>query len=122
MRDKTDKLRMGQQLLGMQDNAYWASWIISALITLCGSVIWMIILGKYVYKFIVFTRTPAYVMFLLLYLPGVVYILMGCFFATVLWQRNQSFIANFGLILHSIVIAFCFMEPTAMKKIVYNLD
>jgi hypothetical protein len=30
MREKIDKLRMGMQLLGTQDNAYWASWIITA--------------------------------------------------------------------------------------------
>jgi hypothetical protein len=30
MREKIDKLRMGMQLLGTKDNAYWASWIITA--------------------------------------------------------------------------------------------
>ena len=30
MREKIDKLRMGMQLLGTQDNAYWASWVITA--------------------------------------------------------------------------------------------
>lgn len=30
MREKIDKLRMGMQLLGTQDTAYWASWIITA--------------------------------------------------------------------------------------------
>ena len=61
-------------------------------------------------------------MFMHLFLPGVVYISIACFLATLLYTRAQSFIANFGLTLHSIVISFCFTEPTAMKKIVYNLD
>ena len=30
IREKVENLRMGMQLLGAQDNAYWASWVISA--------------------------------------------------------------------------------------------
>ena len=30
MREKVDKLRLGMQVLGTGDNAYWASWIITA--------------------------------------------------------------------------------------------
>lgn len=30
MREKIDNLRRGMQLLGTQDNAYWASWIITS--------------------------------------------------------------------------------------------
>ena len=72
MRDKIDKLRMGLQLVGTGDNAYWTSWVVSAMAVLTVLAIEMLILGKYVYQFKAFVGTPNWVLFLHLFCPLVV--------------------------------------------------
>ena len=53
IREKVENLRMGLQLLGARDDAYWASWIISATLVsvfLCAE---MVLVGR-LYNFEVF--------------------------------------------------------------------
>jgi len=83
MREKTENLRMGMQLLGTQDNAYWASWIISASITsvfLCAE---MVVVGR-MFKFEVFLYSPWWVLFGLLFITCEAFISLACFLAVVL--------------------------------------
>lgn len=67
MREKVDNLRRGMQLLGTQDAAYWASWIITAFFMNLMITTEMIIIGN-IAGFYCFTRTPFYINFLLYFL------------------------------------------------------
>ena len=121
MREKTENLRMGMQLLGTQDNAYWASWVISASIVAVFLCIEMCFVGQW-FKFEVFLMSPFWVLFSLLFVTCIAYISLACFLSVILQTRQQAFAANFAIIMQSLVICFCLSEPTLMKKIVYNLD
>lgn len=121
IREKVENLRMGMQLLGAQDNAYWASWIASASITsalLCAE---MVVVGR-LFKFDVFLLSPPWVLFGLLFVTCEAFISLACFLSIVLSTRSQAFAANFAIIMQSLIICFCLSEPTLMKKIIYNLD
>jgi hypothetical protein len=121
MREKIDKLRMGMQLLGTKDNAYWVSWIITAQILNIYESGLMILVGNY-YGFDVFTKTPAYIFFGLYFLITSAYIAMACFFATLMTSRSQAFAVNFSLILCSMLINMILSEPTILKKIFFNTE
>lgn len=121
IREKVENLRMGMQLLGAQDNAYWASWIISASLVsifLCAE---MVVVGR-LFKFDVFVLSPPWVLFCLLFITCLAFISMACFLSVILHTRSQAFAANFAIIMQSLVVCFCLSEPTLMKKIIYNLD
>jgi hypothetical protein len=82
MREKIDKLRMGMQLLGTQDNAYWASWVITAQILNIYMSALMIMVGRF-YEFGVFVKTPPWVFFFLFFQVSTAYLSMACFSATI---------------------------------------
>ena len=81
MREKSDKLRLGMQILGTQDNAYWASWLITASLLNAFMNSEMIIIGK-LYGFDVFTKTPFYVFFVSLFLTTQSYVMLAFMFST----------------------------------------
>lgn len=63
VREKVDHLRKGMQLLGTLDSAYWASWILTGMLMNTIISFGMIIVGRFVYNFEVFVKTPWYVWF-----------------------------------------------------------
>jgi len=87
MREKVGNLRMGLQLLGTQNTAFWASWTISASFMALFVCFEMIIIGKYLFKFDVFVLTPFWAMGGLLFTTCLVYISMASFFSTLFYSR-----------------------------------
>ena len=69
-----------------------------------------------------FTRTPFWVFFILFFLTAEAYISMAFFFSTIVENRSQAFTVNFSVILMSMVTNMILSEPTAMKKVFFNLD
>lgn len=67
MREKIDNLRRGMQLLGTLDQAYWASWIITAFILNALISTEMILIGRWA-GFNVFTNAPFWVTFTLFFI------------------------------------------------------
>jgi len=121
IREKVENLRMGMQLLGARDDAYWASWIISASLVslfLCGE---MVVIG-HLLGFECFIMSPTWVLFGLLFATCEAFIGMACFLSIILYSRSQAFAANFAIIMSSLVICFCLSEPTLMRKVIFNLD
>jgi len=82
MREKSDKLRLGMQVLGTQDNAYWVSWIITGSVMNAIMAIEMIVVGR-IYGFDVFVKTPAWVFFLIIFITTETYISMAICFSTI---------------------------------------
>ena len=122
MREKCDNLRLGMQVLGTQDNAYWASWVFTAAALNAFMAIEMIFLGKYWYQFDVFTRSPAWVFFGLIYVTNTAYTSMAFFFSTVINTKTQAFTITFCVILCSMVMNIILSEPTILKKVFFNED
>jgi hypothetical protein len=121
MREKIDKLRMGMQLLGTVDGAYWASWIITAQILNVYMSALMIFVG-HLYGFEIFTKTPAWVWFFLFFQVSTAYLSMACFCVTIAESRSQAFTVNFTMILCSMLINMILSEPTVIKKVFFNID
>ena len=119
MREKIDKLRMGMQLLGTQDNAYWASWVITAQVLNVYMAGLMIMVGR-TYEFDIFTKTPSWVFFFLFFLVSTAYLSMACFCVTIAETRSQAFSVNFTMILCSMLINMILSEPTVIKKVFFN--
>ena len=82
----------------------------------------MTIITGNLFEFHVFTRTPFWVFFILFFLTAEAYISMAFFFSTVVENRSQAFTVNFSVILMSMVTNMILSEPTAMKKVFFNLD
>mmetsp|Transcript_16469 Transcript_16469/g.27961 ORF Transcript_16469/g.27961 Transcript_16469/m.27961 type:complete len:280 (+) Transcript_16469:980-1819(+) len=122
IREKIDHLRQGMELLGTQNGAYWASWVVSAtfLNVLVNSE--FCLLATYYYKFSVFVRSPLPVNLLMMILVTQAYVMMACFFTTVTNSRTTAFSINFSLVLVSLVINIIISEPSTLKKIFYNKD
>jgi hypothetical protein len=121
IREKVENLRMGMQLLGARDDAYWASWIISGSIVsvfLCAE---MVLVGNLA-QFEVFVMSPPWVLFMILFASCEAFIGLACFLSIILYSRSQAFAANFAIIMSSLVICFCLSEPTLMRKVIFNLD
>lgn len=121
MREKCDHLRLGMQVLGTQDNAYWVSWIITGIIINAIMTIEMILMGRFM-EFDVFVKTPAYVFFSAMFLTSLAYMAMATMFTTLAQTMNQAFTVNFCVILISMVMNICLAEPTVIKKVFFNLD
>ena len=119
MREKIDKLRMGMSLLGTQDSAYWASWIITAQILNVYISSLMIVVARW-NEFDVFTKTPFLVWFTLFYIVSNAYLAMACFLSTIADSKSQAFTVNFSMILCSMLINMILSEPTILKKIFFN--
>lgn len=81
MREKSDNLRLGMQVLGTQDNAYWTSWLMTG--TLMNTIMTgeMVLVGKW-YAFDVFAKTPGWIFFVTLFMTSQTYITMAIFFST----------------------------------------
>jgi hypothetical protein len=62
MREKSEHLRLGMQVLGTQDNAFWTSWILTGSFINAVMTLEMIAIGKW-YEFPVFAKTPGWVYF-----------------------------------------------------------
>lgn len=119
MREKSDNLRLGMQVLGTQNAAYWTSWVITGTLINAFMTIELIIIGKW-YKFDVFHRTPGYAFFLMMAGPGQAYISMAMLFSTLAKTRAQSFTVNFCVIMISMVMCIVLQEPTILKKVFFN--
>jgi hypothetical protein len=84
VREKTDNLRKGLQMLGTQDNAYWASWFITGGIMNMLMSIEMILVGRYYYSFDCFTKAPFYLWFAVLMMTSTTYLLIAFYFTTII--------------------------------------
>mmetsp|Transcript_24224 Transcript_24224/g.37329 ORF Transcript_24224/g.37329 Transcript_24224/m.37329 type:complete len:324 (+) Transcript_24224:489-1460(+) len=122
MREKIDNLRRGMELLGTRNDAYWASWLISAFIISMVIAAEMICIGRYWYGFEVFTRTPMPILFYLIVLTSMSYISMACFFSTLTNTRAQAFSINFSIVLCSLITNVIISDPSMLKKVFFNLD
>jgi hypothetical protein len=122
VKEKVDHLRQGMELLGTQNLAYWSSWLLSATVLNVATNLEMCLLGKYYYEFSVFARSPLPVMFFLLFITTQAYIVLACFFATLVKTKTQAFSVNFSLVLVSMVTNIIISEPSTLKKIFFNLD
>jgi len=121
MREKSDKLRLGMQVLGTQDNAYWTSWIITASMMNAIMTLEMIAIGRW-FQFDVFVKTPVWVFFFLMFNTTQAYISIAIFFSTIVTEKSQAFTVNFCVILCSMVMNIVLSEPTIIKKVLFNLD
>lgn len=121
MREKCDNLRLGMQVLGTMDNAYWISWIVTGVIVNAIMTAEMIVAGKW-YGFPVFVKTPAYVYFIVNFMVSLGYLTMGMMLSTLASNMNQAFTITFCVILLSMVMNILFAEPTVIKKVFFNLD
>ena len=121
MREKIDKLRMGMQLLGTKDNAYWVSWIVTAQILNIYEASLMILVGHW-HGFDVFTKVPPYIYLGVYFLITSAYLSMACFFATLMTTRTQAFAVNFSTILCSMLINMILSEPTILRKIFFSTE
>jgi len=121
MREKSDKLRLGMQVLGTQDNAYWTSWIITASMMNAIMTLEMIAIGRW-FQFDVFVKTPVWVFFFLMFNTTQAYISIAIFFSTIVTEKSQAFTVNFCVILCSMVMNIVLSEPTIIKKVFFNLD
>ena len=119
MREKVDRLRMGMQLLGTKDVAYWASWLITSQILNVYMSAIMVLVGRY-HGFDAFTRTPAWVFFLLFYMISTAYISLACFCVTIASSKSQAFSINFMIILGSMLVNIILSEVSVLKKIFFN--
>lgn len=119
MREKSDNLRLGMQVLGTQNAAYWTSWVITGTFINAFMTIELIFIGKW-YQFDVFHRTPGYAFFLMMAGPGQAYISMAMLFSTLAKTRAQSFTINFCVIMISMVMCIVLQEPTILKKVFFN--
>ena len=97
MREKADHLRLGMQVLGTQDNAYWCSWIITGSLMNALMNAELILIGKW-FAFDVFVKTPFYVFFTCLFMTTTAYIAMAIMFATLANNKTQAFTINFCVI------------------------
>lgn len=87
MREKSDKLRLGMQVLGTQDNAYWTSWIITASLLNAVMTLETIVVGRW-FGFDVFTKTPVWVFFSLMFNSTQAYIAIAIFFSTIVTEKS----------------------------------
>jgi hypothetical protein len=122
VREKADNLRRGMELLGTLNSAYWASWLISATILNLVMSLEMCLIGKYQYGFSVFLRSPMPVLYLLMVLTTQTYVVLACFFSTLITSKTQAFSVNFSLVIVSMMTNIIVSEPSTLKKIFFNLD
>jgi hypothetical protein len=85
-REKATHLRMGLLLIGCSNTAYWVSWIITGVIFSAIMSCLMHIVGFYA-GFSIFTNSPFYVVFLLIFSVSIAELAVAFFMLTVI--HNQ---------------------------------
>lgn len=110
IREKTENLRRGMQLLGTLDSAYWASWILTAVFinTIVSTEI--ILLGKLA-GFHCFIRAPFIINFMLYFLTTQTYIFIAFFLTSIVNSRSQAFTISFSIVLISMVMQILIAQP-----------
>ena len=109
------------QVLGVQDNAYWASWTVTGIVINIVMSLEMIWIGK-LNGFDVFVKSPWWVIFGLLFLIISAFMSLAFLLSTLVNTKTQAFTINFCVVLASMVLNIVLSEPTIIKKVFYNLD
>jgi len=121
VREKVIGLRMGLQVIGCSNAAFWTSWIITGLVFNFFMAASMIGVGK-LFAFSIFVRAPTYVLFTLFFLSGLNNLAVAFLMTTLMKTQVQAYTTSFSVLLAQVIVTMVLHDAVIVYKVFFNVD